>query len=73
MRVDVFFLHHPGQHRHGTSKGIADEPVRFNVELHSSAIDHYLDVLDLGEAISSLLRSSLPPIQEGPLILNSRS
>ncbi|MNG09713.1 hypothetical protein D3C84_931430 [compost metagenome] len=52
MRLDVFFLHHPGQHRRGTVSGVANQAFRLDVELRFDPIDHGLGALDLGRAMS---------------------
>jgi hypothetical protein len=52
MRLDVFFLHHPGQHRRGTVSGIADEALRFDVELLFDTLDHGIGALNLGRSMS---------------------
>ncbi|MNX53025.1 hypothetical protein D3C86_837160 [compost metagenome] len=52
MRLDVFFLHHPGQHRRGTVSGVANQVFRLDVELCFNAINHNLGALDLGCAMN---------------------
>lgn len=51
MRFDVFFLHHPGQHRCCTVSGVANEALWLHVELHFDPIDHRLGALDLARSM----------------------
>jgi len=52
MRLDVFLLHHPGQHRSGTVSGIANEALRLDVELRFDPFDHRLGALDFCGSMS---------------------
>ncbi|MNV76755.1 hypothetical protein D3C71_1701290 [compost metagenome] len=51
MRLDVFFLHHPGQHRRCTVSGIANEALRLDVELRFDPLNHGLGALDLSRSM----------------------
>ncbi|MNR11499.1 hypothetical protein D3C85_1580790 [compost metagenome] len=52
MRLDVFFLHHPGQHRRGAVSGVANEALWLDVELRFDPIDHRLGALDFCGSMS---------------------
>ncbi|VVP47383.1 hypothetical protein PS838_05167 [Pseudomonas fluorescens] len=51
MRLDVFYLPHPGQHRSGTISGIADKVLWLEVALSTRSI--MVLALNLGRLMSS--------------------
>lgn len=67
MRLDVFFVHHPGQHRTRSVSGIADEPIGLDVKLFLDPLDHGIGALEVG---GSMRRGRLPIHDHAMLDIN---
>jgi hypothetical protein len=52
MWLDIFFVHHPGQHRCGSISGIADQAIRLDIGVFFDPLNHRVGAHDLGCSMS---------------------